>query len=366
MKTILLLSVLLALPVAAQTVWTLRSTPPNEGLYRPAGKPGLYLIPASGLYSAENLYPYLRSVDALQWQSVTLPGSRVAVVCYNGRFVGADECNGIWYSDDGLSATMSYVPTGSCISPNAIAFGNNTWLIAMGDGRVARSSDNAVTWQFIDTPAASIDNIVFGGGKFIGVADNGSVHSPDGLAWTIGATVPGAQLSYEAGRYVTLSHSSTNGTTWSPLTGSSILPVPQPYFLRTGNGRFLTWEYGAQPPKLYTATTGAWSSAITAPILDYLTDVAFCGDMWIAVSHGDRILTSPIPTMPAPVAPALNIAPALRLSWQSQTGRSYIIQRSVNNTAWTDNTGTMLGTGTVMEWLAPASASREFFRVQVR
>ena len=46
--------------------------------------------------------------------------------------------------------------------------------------------------------------------------------------------------------------------------------------------------------------------------------------------------------------------------------RRHVIQRSSNQAAWTDATGAMLGTGGVLAWTAPASASREFFRVQVR
>jgi len=101
-------------------------------------------------------------------------------------------------------------------------------------------------------------------------------------------------------------------------------------------------------------------------VLDYLSDAAFCGDLWIAVTNTGKILTAPIPTVPPPIAPQLIASPALRLSWQSQSGRSYIIQRSADQMAWSDYTGIMLSTGGIMEWLAPASSAREFFRVQVR
>lgn len=360
---------LLSFPASGQSVWTLRSAPVPGSLLRPAGKAGSYVIP-TGNFPIAGLQQYLRSTDGVTWTTVSLPvsepdGFAPALVCFNNRFLG-HTYDGLWYSDDGITSTPCFTPAPDLNFTRAgIAFGNSIWIITLRNGEYLRSTDNCVSWQLHASPAARLYNLAFGAGKFLALADGGSLLSPDGLTWSILPAVGGDELCFASGRFLTTSRHSANGSSWVPLTSTSLQPDAS-YHLRSGNGQFLTWELGWQPPSFHTTTTGPWSSAVTAPVLDHVTDAEFCGDMWIAITNGRRILTSPIPTLQPPVAPPLNIERALRLTWQSQTGRSYIVQRSTNQTQWTDHTGTMLGTGAVMEWLAPTTVPREFFRVQVR
>lgn len=365
---ILLLSTGVALPALAQTTWTYRATANSPRAA--AGKPGLYLIPTSD--TSGTLQRYLKSTDGINWgTNVLLPPTAPSnfspgLVCFNGRFVGFGSSNSIWYADTGLTQTTVAPPSGTSYSCLDMAFGNSVWIGTQVDGRVIRSTTNASSWSFVTTPADFLRAITFGNGIFLAEAPlaGASLTSPNGLAWNIGPEIPGGELCFESGRFQTDSHTSVDGITWEVRTGAFDLP-PECYYLRAGGGAVVTWNYDGQPA-FFTHTGSAWSSPHPSGVLSSIRDVSFCGDLWIATTDNGKILTSPIPTLPAPVAPVLNVAPALRLSWQSQTGRSYLIQRSVNNTAWTDHTGTMLGTGAVMEWLAPAATSKEFFRVQVR
>ena len=235
---------------------------------------------------------------------------------------------------------------------------------------VARCSpDNAVTWVSIASPAASLLNVVFGAGIFIAYSPGSaaSIQSPDGLAWSIGPAVPGGTLevAFEAGRFQTRTSYSTNGQTWSALTGPAI-PQANGESVRAGNGQFLTWGRSTSPPPFYTSTGGAWSGPYTAPVLDEISNAGFCGDLWIAVTGGTKLLTSPIPSKPAPVPPPLTATSAVRLTWPSEAGRTYLIQSSSNNATWSDASGLIVGDGTTQNWTAPASAGRQFFRVLVR
>lgn len=368
MKTAhILLSFLLSIPASAQTVWTLRNAPAYDWLASPAGRPGLYLV-ASGSYTS-SVPPFIRSTDGASWTPSPLTLRADKLYCFNNRILGFDteysstlgSSRGLWITDDGLTAATVYTPAaGEVFRPAAAAYGNSTWVVAGDNGRVYYSKDNAATWTGTPTPAGFLRTIAFGSAQFVASDGAGIITSPDGITWTVRATpsvVVDYPIVYAAGRFQTKSSYSTSGITWSALSVNN--PAGN---IVAGTSNFLAFS-GAT---FYTSTTGAWSQAQAPIIADSIVDAALCGDLWIATTYSGKLLTSPAPGLPPPTAPALNITPALRLSWQSQTGRSYIIQRSVNNTAWTDYTGIMLGTGAVMEWLAPASASREFFRVQVR
>ncbi len=362
MRTITLL-LLLPSALRAQQTWSLRTTPAHSRLSQPAGKAGTYLIPTSGFNTNYTSRIYLRSPNGVQWTLQPLPATvgDDRVVCLNNRFVGIGG-EKLWWSDNGLTITETIAPPSY---PQGIAYGNGVWVIALQDGRVLRSTTNAASWQEIPTQAASLGAIVFGAGKFIIDAGAGSLQSTDGQTWIVSPGVPQEypnSLFFEAATFLTASHKSADGLTWQPVTHD----VPGELSLRTGAGQFLTWGSGSPSPVFWTSTGNEWSGPFAAPVIDTIRDAAFCGDLWIAITASGKVLTSPLPTAAAPVAPALNVATAVRLTWSSSAGRSYIIQRSPDMAVWTDYTGVLLGTGAVMEWVAPAAAGREFFRVQVR
>ena len=360
-------------PVSAlcQEVWALRTNPSGYSLQTPAGKPGLYLIPSDG-WNETGLSVYLRSTNGVLWTTQELPNITVPLACHNGRFVGigytsSGTKNQPWFTDNGTSFTRSTLrdtPLSSDFSPLRITWGNSIWLIADTRGRLLRSIDNAATWQLIQTQTDDIDELLFANGKFVAFTSGATLQSTDGQTWTIEAAAPPGDVCAMAGRFFSSFHSSTDGVTWNELSASEIRPV-ETKFPRASATGLLTWTFTAQPYFHYF-NGNQWTGPFPSGVVSRIKDAALCGDLWIAHTFSNKVLTSPTPALTPPTAPALTIAPAVRLTWTSQTGRNYVIQGSSNQTAWTDATGAMLGTGGVMEWTAPASASREFFRVQVR
>ena len=161
---------------------------------------------------------------------------------------------------------------------------------------------------------------------------------------------------------------SPDGINWAKGTGTDIPPNGVGGFV-AGGDRLVGFDSG-RPPSSYTYDGVAWDGPHTAlPILGEGA-FGFCGDLWVmAAPTGNNsawILTSSIPGRPLPQPPVVTISPAIRLSWQSESGRSDQIQASGDNQTWTDSGGLFVGDGTRLEWTAPASEVRQFFRVQAR
>jgi hypothetical protein len=370
MKSLLLL-LCLTVAASAQESWALRTIPAGHSLGRPAGKAGVYLIPTGSSNSQGTLGIYLRSTNGVSWAAVNLPFTYVTLACQNGRFVGCETNTGNpavpWFTDNGTTYTKSTITAGALpndFSPVRVAWGNNVWLIADSRGRMLRSTDNAVTWRLAQIQADRIEELLFAAGKFVAVSEGATLHSTDGQTWTIEGPASFGEVCATAGRFFSNTQASTDGHTWTALSGSDVRP-PDTAFPRCAPTGLLTWSYTAQPFFHYFDGS-QWTGPFASGVVSSIEDAALCGDLWISITSSGKVLTSSTPALPAPTAPALTISPAVRLTWTSQTGRTYVIQRSTNQTAWTDATGTMLGTGGVMEWTAPAAAAREFFRVQAR
>jgi hypothetical protein len=356
---------LLTCTAFGQAVWTFRPQLDNSATKNLAGKPGTYLISADVLEEGGIAF-YLRSRDGIAWEKVGLPYSN-ALACYNGRFVGCDGYN-VWKSDDGLSASMVF-SSWLYLRSQGIAYGNGIWLIALEDGTVLRSDDNADTWTRHPTLAVDFNSMAFGGGTFLLTARDGSLTSPDGLIWTIGPVVPGGSLCYESGRFQTATHFSMDAMTWNLLPDAALLPIGC-NVLRAGGGKFFTWSEGIVPPQFYTTSGLEWGVPVALPVelpvLDGVADAAFCGDLWIAVTNTGKILTSNVTGNPLPTIPETLVSPAIHLTWPSELGRIYVLENSPDQSTWAPLTGEMSGTGIPVDWVAPAPLMGNFFRVRVR
>ena len=322
------------------------------------------MIPTGDVNPQGTLRIYLRSVDGAAWSPVELPFSTPPFfVCQNNRFVGIHTYDGVWFSDNATTFTRSYTPpANTSIEPVGVAFGNDIWIIALSDGSILRSTSNAASWTRRSTPSSLNSAIAYGGGNFVINAPPASLVSPDGLTWVIGEAIPGGDLCYGNGHFETTEVTSTDGLSWAERT----VPLPENCdSLRFGAGTFLTWT-NDNPPKAFTLVSNSWKGPFPMAVIDYVTDVSFCGDRWLGVTYTDKVVSSPVPALAPPVAPPLTVSPALRLTWPGEAVRSYVIQRSIDQTTWTDYSGIISGTSTTMEWIVPATATREFFRVQVR
>jgi hypothetical protein len=268
----------------------------------------------------------------------------------------------VFATDDGATAIDVRPIDPTWTGPFHIAYGNKRWIIVYREGHLKVYTHNAPSWTSHETSVPFVWDITFGGGQFVVQTPDSSLRSADGITWTPGPEIQGLDLCYEAGQWATDSFISTDAAVWQERTLAQRVPGES---LRSGNGIFLSWDQAPQP-SFYTSDGLTWSGGITSGVQGTITDANLCGDLWIAITSGGKILTSPIPALPASAIPVLNLSPGLRLSWQSTADRSYLIQRSPDLNAWTDATSVLPGTGATMEWTIPAPASKEFFRLQIK
>ena len=124
----------------------------------------------------------------------------------------------------------------------------------------------------VDVPAIQWIDIAYGNGRYVAVARSGagprSITSTDGITW-VDAGLPSLTweyVSYCGGRFfastgATTMYSSTDGTSWTPASGS-----PAAGSVSCGGGRFAAIS-GSGDPRGFWSTDGlSWSGATLAPI----------------------------------------------------------------------------------------------------
>ena len=337
----------------AQEVWTHRySAPTNARLEAAAGVPGLYLVPTG-------FYTYLRSRDGISWSSVSLPSASLMAATPSGVLGAGDT---IWSTVDGLTSVTLFRPSGErAFNPRGIASGNGCWIVITMEGEIIRSADGwGGPWSNQLSPAGTLSGIAFGGGIFLASAGNSFVTSSDGIAWRLKANPDRVVIQgFGNGKFYGLGQFSTdNGNTWEAFAGTSGSNV----LVRNDSAQFVAVTSNRQ---LFTSQNFISWTPRESEITD-LSNVSFCGDLWIASSTTGRISTSPVMGASPATAPAVAISPAVEIKWPSITGRRYQIQGSANNATWADVGMPMLGNGSELRFTAPATDGRKFFRVEVR
>ncbi len=183
-----------------------------------------------------------RSTDyGVNWALQTVPPAmrvtQYSIEFANGLFVVAAAGGTIFTSPDGATWTQRTSPDNTAYTqaPNAIAYGNGTWVIAVRTSTVDqiwRSTDNAVTWSAV-TVTTYPNSVAFGNGFFYTNGNSGGsalAYSADGVTWstvTINNSVDNsnvtAKLSYDSsiGRLTGANSYSSNpiGTTTLTITG---------------------------------------------------------------------------------------------------------------------------------------------------
>ncbi len=103
---------------------------------------------------------------------------------------------------------------------------------------------------------------------------------------------------------------------------------------------------------------GIESTDSAGPTTSVVVDEFRLGFTW-----GDVVPPPPPPTL----VPALEIAPAVNLRWQSQAGKTYQVQYSYDMSTWFNFGTTISGNGQIKEVFdSPAnSGAKKFFRVQI-
>lgn len=216
-----------------------------------------------------------------------------AAVWGKGRFVAASYWGAVYLSWDG--ATWSSVADLPAFDREpVVAFGANCFVIggkrsAAGDGQIYYSVDGRI-WQAATFPVGvpQIRSIAFGGGKFVAVADDGTVlTSPNGSTWT-GVTVGDApdfrRVTWDGTTWLAIARNATdtktsvvwtslNGTSWSLQTdiGSDITAV----FGRNGMVMATGWYVGVK----YSTDHGlTWKNASLPSTSRWSTEMIAAAD----------------------------------------------------------------------------------------
>ena len=204
-----------------------------------------------------------------------------------------------YVSSDGINWTKHFIsttiPAGSIQS---LVYGNAKF-VGVPNGTYGITSSDGATWQIYTMPATGPwVSLTFGNGIFVASLLNSNKYatSADGSNWTLRTlpiTASFINVAYGNGKFVAISFAgdvliSTTGTSWTVSIG--ILPVT--FALTYGNGRFVAttttrindtiYENGAS-----VSTDGiTWSQNVLP--LNARFKIAFCNSKFIAVSDQTR------------------------------------------------------------------------------
>jgi len=164
---------------------------------------------------------------------------RIHGIAYgSGTFIAVGEAGRMARStDNGVTWTAIPAGTGTNASTfpaadniRGIAYGNGTFIAVGDNGRMAHSTDNGVTWAAILVSGWHV-GIAFGNNTFITTTTGGNGHSStdEGATWTStsiwGAGTRG--ITFGDGTFITVGHSgamrrsSNNGANWANIPGGT-------------------------------------------------------------------------------------------------------------------------------------------------
>jgi len=177
-----------------------------------------------------------------------------------------------------------------------VAWSNNRWVAVGGQGKIAYSTDNGVTWTAVadSTGFSYINAIACSSNRFVAVGQSGKIaYSADnGATWTAVTnstfgTSDIRAVAYGGGRFVAvgsqgkMAYSADNGANWTAVTNNSTIwdytdswgdPSPSMAGIEAvayGNGRFVA--VGGHGKMAYSDDNGVTWTAVTnnSTIWDY-------------------------------------------------------------------------------------------------
>lgn len=197
------------------------------------------------------------SADGLSWGGVDAGTVTFAQPAFgNGRWVALGGSSLVTRTTGGWSSV-----SGAPLYPDGVAYGNGTWVCTTSSNAVYTSPDG-LAWTQVSNPqltgsAVSNGSLTFSNGLFIRLRGTMSVSS-DGRSWTERAPFGSELVSVTAGqgRWVAIpicfgsgtqspALTSTDGTTWTPITASPALCGD---VVRFGPGGFVMLRSGVAAP----------------------------------------------------------------------------------------------------------------------
>ena len=205
--------------------------------------------------------------------------------------IGADGGK-LFVSEDGLKFAEVISPFGSSnvndviYSDDLSSPGNQVFLAAGNDGKLAKSSDG-LSWSTINTGDTTNINVVsYGGESFL----------PVGIIWTTVNsnfnTTDVLSIAYGNGLWVAGGASgqmriSTDGATWTTVTAN--FGTTWIYFVAYDNG---LWVAGGQGGQIRTSTNGSTWTTVNSNVRDtWILSVAYGNGLWVAGGQGGQMRT---------------------------------------------------------------------------
>jgi hypothetical protein len=244
------------------------------------------------------------SAPGVEWTAVgnvsTATDLRGLAVDAGGLFVAPTTSSSLRSSTYGASWSSASVPD-SVSTFQGIAYGAGLFVLSDGGGSIF-SSPNGTTWtkRVFGVGFDDVFGVFYNDGYFIvPSADGGEIYaSPNGISWS---DAPQGTVSgfFECGIYVSsLNRTFVAGTSFRYVNA---IPTATTAWTGTPTGLLTTMTGVAWSPTLSLAVAVGTQGVFSSPDLITWTRrttlgnnaVAWCGDQFVAVGNGGRILTSP-------------------------------------------------------------------------
>jgi len=260
---------------------------------------------------------------------------------------------------------------GSIFNPRCIAYGNGTWVIGCGSGKIITSTDGGANWSAITISGATwILSMSYGNGRFIGCCGGSSggnklVVSDDGVIWrtqtspfgSFGDSTDQSAISFgndvwllgnDSGNIAT---SYDNGVTWTD-NGAVFSTGNQCFGLAFGGGNWLA--VGNNSEAYYSTNNGVGWTAATTPVAagNSIYAAAYSSGLalWVITASNGLLSTATTPggtwTARTSSFVTTNI---YAVSWDPDdaifvaTGLSAKLATSSDGTTWTQESGGTTG-----------------------
>jgi hypothetical protein len=163
------------------------------------------------------------TTDFQSWTSPPVPDYMNVMRFVNGKFVVLKYgSNSVYFSTNGAGWDAANTPAPTFYAVE-IAFGNGVYVATQNSTSYLAASSTPQLWNYGTMPLnLTAHQLVFGGGKFVGVNGTTFVYSTNGASWSSGTLPVSAKaIAYGHGLFVAVEPNSTNvaysanGTAWT-------------------------------------------------------------------------------------------------------------------------------------------------------
>jgi photosystem II stability/assembly factor-like uncharacterized protein len=310
----------------------------------------------------------LSSSNAVEWTKTSTPTNTYYQNCIgfgNGQFVILGEYGdkAIYSSSNLVNWTQSTASANSVVhydmDPNAVAFGNGSFLATCGGYIVESSAETPTSWSILQNSGNSngpnylLDGITYGNGMWVAVGQE-SIYDPpviltsgsltkltnasSGTQLTLSSVVASAGHLLAVGGNGTIIQSVDEGGTWMPTAGSGLFTNLLNSITFTSNSDYIA--VGSDGLITLSFDTTNWIR-IPSGVTNTLTGIASGNGVDVAVGSGGVVLMSTNDTnwTPEPVLDTNGLSSIVYGNGQFEAvGSNGLVLLSTNGVSWTTNT----------------------------